>query len=608
MTDPGRSAVVSPAALYPIGTGWQLVAWLAAIALAWWGFQGAFAEWSTDLALATLGWLLLGPVAWFLVRQNRRPADLTRAMTSGVTAQDIIASVTIGGLAFGLSMAAARPIGSLPPAYHDEYSYLFQAETLLAGRFSWPSAAAFPELFDQMHVLNEGRMASRYYPGTGLWIAPWLALGLPYLGHWIAGALSAVLVYWIGRQLSDRTTGWIAGIVFAAAPGPALFSNLLLAHHPTMLALLVFTFWFLRGMQHEGVPNWLLAGSGLAAAMLCRPMTAAGYALPFGLWALVRCGRSLRSGTVKACRHILIGLGVPLVCGWGVMLAYNHDVTGKWLSSPYQVYTDLYTPRHVFGLNNAVRGQQHLGPKVLRSYDEWAENLTPGKAWQNVLDRLISTAMFTFEMPLLLVTLLLSIILWPWMPAGWKLIAAAVVSLHAAHWPYWYAGIFGWHYVYETAPLCCLLLAYIGRCLQRTWTLQDRVLLPFWAAGFLGLAWLGMYVDAGEAWASRWQKAIGVIAFPRQQYAGFREILRRDVTQLPALVLVDGPHDGQQLDFVTNQAGLHAAVLLGRLRDGQTDLSAIAAAYPQRHLYRFHLQEMRAESLKGTLNPEPIHK
>lgn len=603
MTDPDRAAVVPSSETTTIGPGWQLLAWLAAIVLSWWGFQGTFAEWPTDLALFTLAWLLLGPFAWFLVRRRRRAfVSATIIHPLNVTAQDIAASLVIGGLSLGLSITTALPMWNLPPAYHDEYSYVFQAETLLAGRFSWPSAASHPELFDQMHVLNEGRMASRYYPGTGLWIAPWLAFGMPYLGHWVAGALSAILVYWIGRELSDRRVGWLAGIVFAAAPGPALFSNLLLAHHPTMLALLVFTLWFFRGMQQGGPGNWLLAGGGLSAAMLCRPMTAAGYALPFGVWALVRSGWAWRSGRTAEGRRIILGLGVPLVIGWGVMLVYNHDVTGNWFASPYQIYTDLYTPRHVFGLNNVVRGEQHLGPKVLESYDTWAENLTPSKAWENVLNRLISTAMFTVELPLLLVTLMLSVILWPWMPTGWKLIAASIITLQAVHWPFWYVGIFGWHYVFESAPVWCLVLAYFGCRLQETWKAQGRALMPIWAAGFFVLAWLGMYVDAGEAWTSRWKKSVGVIVHPRQQYALFRDVLRRDVTELPALVLVDGPHDGQQLDFVTNSAGLAAPILLGRLRNDQTDLRALAEAYPQRHLYRYHMKDQHVERIESPLS------
>ncbi|HET6424934.1 MAG TPA: glycosyltransferase family 39 protein, partial [Planctomycetaceae bacterium] len=515
-------SVIGPAALRqpPVGRIGPLLAWFAAIVLAWFGFEGRFAEWSTDHALLTLGWLLIGMLAWRLVRE-RRPSIPDPVDTRNITRGDVIATVVIAAIAFGLSVATAWPQWSLPPAYHDEYSYLFQAETLLSGRFSWPSSSQHPELFDQMHVLNEGRMASRYYPGTGLWIAPWLAIGMPYLGHWIAGAASAAMVYWIARELADRLTGWIAGLAFAAAPGPALFSNLLLGHHPTLLALLFFTWAFLVAMRSQRLVLWLLAGASLAAAMLCRPATAAGFALPFGVWALIALGK----GNARSRVTMAAGLGLPLLFGIGVMLLYNHSTTGEWWTSPYQLYTDLYTPRHVFGLNNVVRGEQHLGPKVLESYDTWAENLTPAKAWVNVLNRLLSTAFFTFDLPLMLITLIMALWLWRRMSAGWRVIACSIVTQHALHWPYWYAGIFGWHYVYETAPLWCLLLGYAGRCLQQTWTAEGRTWMPLWAAGLLVIAWLGMYVDAGEAWAARWQKGVGVIAYPRRQHALFQAAL-----------------------------------------------------------------------------------
>lgn len=585
-----------PVALTPphVGKVWQILAWLSAVVLAWYGFQGLFAEWSTDLALLTLGWLLLGILAWLLVRAPRSTTTAHAEPSASLTASDVIASVVIAVIAFGLSMATARPLWSLPPAYHDEYSYLFQAETLLSGRFSWPSPSSHPELFDQMHVLNEGRMASRYYPGTGLWIAPWLAAGAPYLGHWVAGAITAALVYWIGRELSDRMTGWIAGLAFAAAPGPALFSNLLLAHHPTLLALLLFTWAFLRAMRTNHLVHWWLAGTGLAAAMLCRPATAAGFAFPFGVWALIR----LWSADGRSRVRLLAGLGLPLAIGLAVMLLYNHSVTGSWLKSPYQLYTEIYTPRHVFGLNNVIRGEHHLGPKVLHTYDEWAQNLTPSQAWENVLNRLLATAFFTIDLPLMLITLVLTLVLWMRMSVGWKLIAASILAQHALHWFYWFAGIFGWHYVYETGPLWCLLLGYAGRCLFQTWNVEGRTWLPFWAAGLLVIAWLGMYVDAGEAWTARWRKGVGEIAFSRRQHAAFRDAIARDVTQFPALVLIDGKHDGQQIDFVTNQAGLTAPVLIGRDRTGPEVWNVIAAAFPQRNLYRFRTEQGRAELLR----------
>ena len=56
--------------------------------------------------------------------------------------------------------------GDQPPAYHDEFSYAFQAKTYLAKRLSSESHPTVARLFDQMHVVNEGRFASRYFPAS----------------------------------------------------------------------------------------------------------------------------------------------------------------------------------------------------------------------------------------------------------------------------------------------------------------------------------------------------------------------------------------------------------------------------------------------------------
>ncbi|TXT21907.1 MAG: hypothetical protein FD138_3934 [Planctomycetota bacterium] len=193
--------------------------------------------------------------------------------------------------------------GELPPAYHDEFSYLFQAKTYLAGRLSFESHPTAARLFDQMHVVNEGRFASRYFPATGLWIAPWLWLGWPILGHWLAGAATCVLVFGIGRELSNNGTGFVAGMLTALSPGMALFGNLLLAHHPTLLGLFFFAWSFLRWLRRGSIRDVAFAGIGLSWAMLCRPMTAAGFALSFGvvfvvkLWA--KLTRSASEGEVR---------------------------------------------------------------------------------------------------------------------------------------------------------------------------------------------------------------------------------------------------------------------------------------------------------------------
>lgn len=599
----------SDPAVLRIPFGSQLVAWIAAVGVCgWFGIWDIVAEWPADVAWAELGWLLLAPVAFLLVWSGRqsKPTDLTdHRAPLAVTRGDVIATAVIAALAWTLCAVTGQFFANLPPAYHDEYSYLFQAQSLLAGRSTWPGHPTHPELFDQMHVLNEGHMASRYYPGTGLWLAPWLALGHPYAGQWFAGAAAAALVYWIGRELGGRTAGWFAGIAFAMAPGPALFANLLLAHQATLLGLMVFLFGMTRGQRTFAGRDFTVAGVGLGFAMLCRPATAAGFALPYGLWCFAQILKSAKPQALvddpsshqrrttdnKRLRFradllpMILGLGIPLVLGFAVMIAYNQVVTGNWRTSPYQLYTDIYTPRHVYGLDNVVRGEQRLGPKVLDDYDRWAENLTPSLAWFNTLIRLIFSGLFTLDLPLMIITAVLGItMLLRWHDRS-NFLLTSVVSLHAIHWPYWYDGIMHWHYVFETAPLWCLLFGVQSSRLIAGWWAERRVLLPAWWCGLLFIAWAGMYLPLGETWPARWINGVASIRYPRRQHAEFRRWLKQRIGDEPALVLVDARSQSPHLDLVVNDAGLTGPLLIGRYRPGATDVNAVIADFPDRVVY-----------------------
>ncbi|MCA9007263.1 MAG: glycosyltransferase family 39 protein, partial [Planctomycetaceae bacterium] len=395
---------------------------------------------------------------WVNQRQSKNKPDLFA----------VVLSLLVAGTSFTISCWTAShtvneelhlTLGDLPPAYHDEYSYLFQAETFRQGQTWFPSHPEAPEVFDQVHVLNEGKMASRYFPGTGFWLAPFVAWGKPYLAYWLAGAIISFFIFWSGRELSGNGVGLLAGLIVALSPGMAIFSNLLLAHHPTLVGLSIFLYFFLRMQRTRSFSEALLAGLGLSFGMLCRPMTAAGFALPFGIWLGVETIRwylrrkkysSTDSTPEKSVAPLITGLAIPLVCGLTVMFFYNQSITGNGLKMPYQLYTDIYTPRHVYGFDNVVRGEQKLGPKVLENYDKWAENLTPALAVQNVQNRLLASLQWTLGLvPLALAGLIFLITEYRrW--TRWWLIFASIVSLHVVHIPYWYDGIMHWHYVFET--------------------------------------------------------------------------------------------------------------------------------------------------------------
>lgn len=595
--------------------------------------SGGLWAWFWDMDLDTsplLPVMLTLPLFWFwpVSRRIKRPQSsgpgqaghpprwLTALLSVSVAAVSLSTSLWIASRPTG---AAEVPFGSLPPAYHDEYSYLFQAHTFLSGRVFIPSHPEMPELFDQMHVLNEGRMASRYFPGTGLWMLPFAAWGHPYWGHWLAGALACVFVLWTGIALASWRVGLLAGLLTGLSPGIALFGNLLLSHHPTLMAVTAFVWAMTVFARRPTSGIALAAGTALAFAMLCRPMTAAAIGLPYGIWLLwwalsgtrpaAGAGRSpdapsgdrrdgicdalTRAGRVR--RMVLVGL--PVLLGGGLLMAYDTAITGDPLVTPYQLYTEIYTPRHVYGFNNVVRGEQHLGPKVIDDYDRWAENLTLPLALRNVRNRIVASWQWTLGLVPLAMAAVVFCLTTPRSERGWWLVAAAIFSLHAAHVPYWYDGIMHFHYVFESAPLWCLIFARSAQRVTADWDRWSRPAMKYWLAIVIAAALVPQYVALLPFWqTSRLSAEMRNVAFSRLRYAEFNRAVQpleaeARADDQPVLILVKRQHD-VHIDYVTNLPPLDRLVLRGRFEPNTMQLEDVQKAFPERRIYLFDMDAL----------------
>ncbi len=538
--------------------------------------------------------LLAAPLVWWSGQRRfattvapNRPSAAPRPTI------DVLCAVSIGVLGMLASREYGRPFDGLPPAIHDEYSYLFQAQTFLHGRTWLPGFPEHRELFDQMHVLNEGRFASRYFPGTGLWLAPFVSSGNPWEAQWLANGLIAAGVFSVGRLLSGRAVGLVAGLLYVVSPGMLAFSNMLVAHMPTLLGLIVFLWAMLRSRIQPSASMAFLAGAGLAFAMLCRPMTAAGFALPFGidwLWRLLRRQtRTPSSAAPQSSSPTLLqtfALGLPLVAGMGGLLLFNQSITGRPLLSPYQLYTDLYTPRHVYGFNNVERGQKVAGPKTIEHYDQWAENLTPALALTNVGKRLTSSSRWTLATVPLLFSLAVFVLDWPRLSGGWRLIAASIVSLYLAHIPYWYAGMMDWHYVFETGPLLLLIIGYATVRLAGIWSAWKAPRLIAWWTGLIAVGVLVNDVALPPLWRSRLAVAQSEAMFARGRFALFRAEAAELAMQGPVIVFVRRDPGDVHLDYVTNRPTLDGPVLVAHWRPG-VDLPLARRLFPDRSPYVF---------------------
>ncbi len=413
------------------------------------------------------------------------------------------------------------------------------------------------------------------------------------------------MLVWSGRELSNSGTCLLAGLLFGLSPGLLLFSTLLLAHHPTLTGLTFFLWAFLRMMRTGSLASAALAGAGLSFAMICRPMTAAGFALPFGLfflwWAIT--GRWV-SRTVNEKSTInqpwtirlksIIAMGIPITMGFALVLTQNTSITGHALKSPYQVYTDTYTPRHVYGFNNVERGEKNLGPKVIDNYDRWAKNLTPELALENVKTRFLSSWRWTLGV----VPLLISSVIYLLTPkAGdhrWKLIALSILSLHLAHIPYWFDGIMGWHYVFETGPLWLLLVAESTRRLFLAWNKTGHWMLnPCWLL-FLAVAVSVNLWTLEPVWPARLDRGVAELKFPRNQYKQFRDQVEtlRNGRDVIVFVLPD-PAD-RSMDYVTNSPQLNGPVLVARLED-RSQLRNAASHFSNRLIFLFDAKTKRMD-------------
>jgi hypothetical protein len=533
----------------------------------------------------------------------------------------LVLMAIVGGTSLCCSGVVSRQIvdarreirfGDLPPAYHDEFSYLLQAKTFLAGELSFPSHPTAPEVFEQMHVVNEGRYASRYFPATGAWMAPFLAMGDPYWGHWLAGAISAILIFAAGRELGGNGVGFTAGMLTAMSPGMAFFSNLLLAHHPAMLGLSLFLFAFLRLLRTRHWFMTFLASCGLTFAMLARPMTAAGFGFSFGVWFLVWLIRS-RSTEVQSIRIFrvkqLLAMSVPIICGLGFLMILNNAITENPVRTPYDLFTETYTPRHGYGFNNVTRAEQRIAAgtaltkTTFDNYDRWAINLTPEIAKENVAKRWRSSWEWTLAIVPLLIAVAIFLTVRP-DDYRWWLIGAAILSLHIVHIPYWYAGIQQWHYVFETGPLWILIFARSTSVLNVAWNQTGRASLMVWWGGLVVISLSTAYFSETPFWIqSRISVETEQATFSRMKYHGLRQLVEDRVTEPKALILLEHDPADRHIDYVFNEPDLQGnqRFLFGRFLPKKMKLEEIVAKFPSRACYLYRVKQRTFERVSQAI-------
>lgn len=472
-------------------------------------------------------------------------------------------------------------VKDLPYAYHDEYSYLFQAQTFLAGRFCFePSPLA--KFFEQVHVLSTPVFASRYFPGTGVWLAPFVAAGLPVAASWVCHGLVTGFSALAARQFSPQA-GWIAGLLVGCSPAMLMLANLLLSPMPTMLGMAVFYWAFFWLMERQQWRWAALAGLAVGFAFLCRPLTAAGLGYPFALYALYRLQhapeRSDDRRSYATCLAVLIlsfGLCVAAMAG------FNAALTGSPLTSPYGLYTARHTPSHVYGFYNKQRGQAQRTDDTHLAYDEWSEDLDWPRAVDLVAERvwgLISWSLGVIAVSTLGVLLLL-------VAPQWKdrllLLILAVVGLVLAYMPYGHTGMFGWGYLFEATPPLLMCLAAVTARLSDDWQRRGRPMVGTWWQG----VWLvAVGVNLTQSVPAAFAPGSELI-HPRRVASLQSEKERAVAARRPILVIIQAdPKQSLHSTYVHNRPTLDGPILRAWYRGDETQ--QLLDAFPDRAVYGY---------------------
>jgi hypothetical protein len=550
-------------------------------------------------------WVLpLAPLmGWVRFRGDNRPvSQVKRSFALGQ--RELLIAAGLGLLHLVACLVTDLAYASPYPAYHDEFSYLFQAKTFLAGRWGWPSHEV-PELFDQMHVLNTGVFASRYFPGAGLWLAPFLAAGCPEWGMPAAGSVAVVCATLAGIRLGGALAGAIGGALLAISPGAVMFHSLILAHAPTLMGLsvLILAWTYLEESAENGGRGAFLAGSvagaGLALAMLSRPLTAAAIALPYGIaWGIgvVRQRRSEGGFSAKSVAGTC-GLGVTLACGFVLMAAQNRAITGSVWRTPYSLYNATYTPSHVYGFGNVTRGQSEHAPRAIRSYEEWAENLTPAGACANTLRRTVS--LLRWSCGLIPAVLLVTATWWVRrdLPAGWCYWPASIIALLMAYFGYWFDGIQHWHYAYEAILPLCLWCGAVFAAVLRACRREGRTLAMVWCWGALALAIVGQYIPVAADQPSLYAKAVSELRFAKVKYLNVYSHVEANIPAGRALVLVRPDPADRHMDYVNNSPALDDRILYARELPDSVPPERVRQLFPDRALYLLDIPGGRLDRL-----------
>ena len=260
----------------------------------------------------------------------------------------LAASLLIGiGIAGGL--AAVWVLRAFPNS-GDEYAYLFQAKTFLAGRL-WNPLPPLHDLFAHWHIVFwHEKWVSGYPPGWPLLLAAVMGLRLPpWLAAPLCGGVLLFAVLKLGQMRDGALGGLLAAALVAFSPFFLFNAGSYFSGISAAAVGLLFCWAALAFLEHPRWPNAICAGLALGMLGLIRNQNVVLFGLPFAVQFLLQA----RQRHYRLAPGIILA-GLPF---FTALLLYNYAVFGSLIPN-----INIESPYVRFGLFPIDEDGNHLTP------------------------------------------------------------------------------------------------------------------------------------------------------------------------------------------------------------------------------------------------------
>lgn len=467
-----------------------------------------------------------------------------------------------------LAGLAAFSIRGVPrPIMHDEFAYLFAADTFAHGRLANPAHPLWKH-FESFDLLMRPTMSSRKPPGQGLF----LALGQVVFGRPIAGVLLSVAaacaaIYWMLLAFVEPPWALLGGLLAALHPEVAAWTESYWGGGVALLGGALALGAWKRLLDRPSLSSSAAFGLGLAVLANSRPFEGLVLAAPLALWLAWRT-RGRWAASLSPAAVVL-----ALAASWMALL--NYRVTGSPAQFPYTLYERAYDPAPLLIWQPIGPNRTYANKEFDEYFNHWELDGFAGQdtaaGYPRFLvekwSRLAGAWLQPFPVKLLFAAAPFGLA----PPALTGLLAALVLGITMP--------VRATTYAYYSAPLGGLFFALLVLLLRRVFGWMWRGRDAGRALVFAAVAW-ALVNSLGQYWLYARAKD--------NSWSIIKEDARRRLEALPGrhLVLV-GYEKGHSVhqEWVYNAADLESSRVIWARSLSPADDAALADFYPGRSVW-----------------------